>query len=70
MPPRAPTTQLSAFETQQLERSLEELHKLHEELTARGEPVGEEGHAVAYILSINALANNPAAVGHFATASR
>lgn len=63
MPPRAASMALSAFETTQLEGSLNALSKLHDVLKERG--AEGDGHAIAYILPFNSLVNNPLAVKHF-----
>ncbi len=65
MPPRAPSMPLTAFETKQLEASLASLESLHDVLKTRTAPEDGSGHAVAYVLAINSLVNNPLAVDHF-----
>ena len=63
MPPRGYSMALDAFETQQLEGSLNALSTLHDTLKERG--TEGDGHAIAYILPFNSLVNNPLAVKHF-----
>lgn len=63
MPPRRYSMALGAFETQQLEGSLDALSTLHDTLKERG--TEGEGHAIAYVLPISSLVNNPLAVRHF-----
>lgn len=61
MPPRTATTLLTAFQSQQLKRSLAALATLDDAFKTDNE---SDGHPVAYILAYNTLVNNPAAVEH------
>jgi hypothetical protein len=66
MPPVNHTWQLTAFETERLNVSMEHLRDLNTALPH--EIIGDNAdnyHSVSYVLSLNSLVHNPVAVNHF-----
>ena len=62
MPPRGPTTQLDAYRSGQLTKSLAALAALDEALKAQDD--NGSGHTVAYVLAYSTLVHNSLGVEH------
>lgn len=64
LPPRPPGTQLNAFESAQLARSLASLGALDDAMKAKDADGADDAHTVAYTLAYSTLVNNPLGVEH------